>query len=356
MTTLISRRGTRRLVRTAIGATATTALLLGAAASATTASAAPGTDSGLFGTSDPTYDGVYRQSVALIGLQAAGAKLPTSAVSWLTRQQCSDGSFVAYRPSTTDACPAADPVNFTGPDSNSTALAAMALATAGKGKEANSASRWLVANQNADGGWGYIAGSDSDANSTGLALAALDRSTNNEVKAERRGLAYLRTIAGDCSKGAAAIAYQAGQAANPLASAQALLGLNTGLPLQESPAKYTAAQRCTEKLDQQVAQYLANELKSNKGVLPSAMDATQPDYNTTSWSVIGLVGANWPLAQYSTSVKQLKANARDYVGTGSTASPAAAGTLAVVAETTGSRARSFGGVNLVSTILSTLKS
>lgn len=313
------------------------------------------TDAGLFGSTDPTYDGVYRQSLALIGLEHAGAKLPASAIAWLKGQQCADGTFVAYRATTATACPAADPVNFTGPDTNSTALASMALAAAGQKPAADKAARALVAKQNADGGWGYVIGSPSDANSTGLVLAALDHSSGAETAAERKGRRYLASIAGACKAGSSGLPFQDGQAHNSLASAQALLGLNTGLPMTDSKAKHTASARCNEALDQRVAEYLAGELAKGKGVLESSMTPGQPDYNTTAWTIAALIGANRPAAEIAPAVKALKAHASEYVGAGAAISPAAAGTLAIIAEDTGASTRDFGGVNLVNAITGTLR-
>ena len=340
------RTRTRRLT---LLATATLAgiIALASPASATTS------DAGLFGASDPTYDGVFRQSLAIIGLQQAGATVPPSAISWLLAQQCADGSFMAYR--TTEACAESDPVNYTGPDTNSTAMAAMALAAVGKNAAADKAAHALATRRNADGGWGYVFGSPSDANSTGLVLAALDHSSDDEKRAELAGLRYLRGLAGACSKGASSLPYQQGQAANDLASAQALLGLNTGLDFQNSPAKYTKAQKCNEELDQRVAEFLLANLRKGNGLLSSAMSEGKPDYNTTAWSVIGLVGADRPAADLRLPLRKLEAGARTFIGTGTAASPAAAGTLAIVAEHTDADPRDFGGVDLVSTIKGTLR-
>lgn len=312
-------------------------------------------DAGLFGAGDPTYDGVYRQSSAIIGLQDAGARIPRAAVTWLLRQQCADGSFVAYRANTTTPCPAPDPANFTGPDSNSTAMAAMALAAAGEQKAADRAGRALVAAQNADGGWGYVLGGASDTNSTGLVLAALDASTSTEAKSERRGLGWLRSAVGTCSKGVAGLPFQKGGAGDAYASAQALLGMNTGLPMQETRAQYTSVQRCTVTLDQQLANYLVGRLREGGGRITSSMDPTKPDNNATAWTVIALIGADRPLAQVRSAVRALTADARTFVGTGAAASPAAAGILAVVAERTGRDARAFGGVDLVTSILTSIR-
>ena len=343
-------RARRALIAT-MAAVAAVALPLSAAAGAQAASP----DAGLYGSSDPTYDGVYRQSLAMLGLAEAGAKVPAAAVDWLAGQQCLDGSYLAYRKSIRTACPQPDTANFTGPDSNSTALAAMALAATGRKAAADKAAKALVASQNADGGWGYTLGGASDANSTGLVLAALDKSSNDEAAAERRGIAYLTSLAGPCTAGASSLPFQAGQAANDLASAQALLGLNTGLPMAPSHAKYTKEHSCTEALDQRVAEYLLDDLKKGKGLLHSPMDPSKTDFNTTAWAVLALVGANRPAAELAQPVRQLMKNARTFVGKGAAASPAAAGTLALLAMATDGDVRDFGGLNLVDAINATLR-
>ncbi|MEU6442701.1 prenyltransferase/squalene oxidase repeat-containing protein [Streptomyces sp. NPDC047046] len=131
--------------------------------------ASPGPAEGLFGTQDPTYDGVWRQSLSLVALDAAGRKLPVKAVDWLVAQQCADGSFAPYR-----AKPAADCGPKEQVDTNQTGAAIQAFAAIGGHRaEAEKALSWLKSVQNKDGGWGYTAGSPSDANSTSVVLGAL---------------------------------------------------------------------------------------------------------------------------------------------------------------------------------------
>ena len=132
---------------------------------------------GLYGVSDPTYDGVFRQSLALIGLKAAGETPPTAAVDWLLAQQCgtSDptirGGWESYR-HVADACTAGSTVTFTGVDSNSTAIATSALAALGVTPGFASAP-WFQALQNTTGGWGFLQGLDDDPNSTALVIQAI---------------------------------------------------------------------------------------------------------------------------------------------------------------------------------------
>ena len=98
----------------------------------TPAQAATTAPAGLFGIQDPTYNGVYRQSEAILAYAALNKPVPESAIGWLKEQQCPDGGWQAFRADTTTACDPADPVTYSGEDSNSTALAIAALTTVGE--------------------------------------------------------------------------------------------------------------------------------------------------------------------------------------------------------------------------------
>ena len=132
---------------------------------------------GLYGQADPTYDGAFRQSLAILGLAAVGAPQGTGSVAWLTAQQCGgvdaaiQGGWESYRAPAT-ACTAPDPNLFTGPDTNSTAIAAEALAAVGVTPGAD-ALGWLDRAQNSSGGWGFLPGLDDDPNSTALVVQAI---------------------------------------------------------------------------------------------------------------------------------------------------------------------------------------
>ncbi len=132
---------------------------------------------GLYGAADPTFDGAYRQGVAIIGLVAAGQPVPSEATAWLTAQQCgtSDpairGGWESYR-HVADACTAGSTVTFTGVDSNSTAMAASALSAAGI-EPTYDPLAWFDAVQNSTGGWGFLQGLDDDPNSDALVIQAV---------------------------------------------------------------------------------------------------------------------------------------------------------------------------------------
>ena len=239
-----------------VAAVATAGLLLTFAPGAHAAPAAPAAP-GLFGTADATYDGVYRQSMAILGLAAAKAAIPAPATAWLVGQQCPSGAFEAFRADASAACSVPDPAAFTGPDSNSTALAAMALKAAGRRAQATRAVAALTATQNADGGWGYTLGGASDVNSTGLALAALKGATPSSAAAVRtkrsaaRATEYLSKAQAPCTAPVATrfgLPYQPGQPVNALASVQGLAGLSGTLPTSPVAATSVRGTTCKDPL------------------------------------------------------------------------------------------------------------
>ncbi|MFN8038064.1 MAG: hypothetical protein U0Q07_02540 [Acidimicrobiales bacterium] len=134
---------------------------------------------GLYGAADPTYDGAFRQSLAILGLVAAGRSVPTAAVTWLVDQQCgaspssAAGGWQPYRASTAVPCDAPDPTTFVGPDTNSTALAVQALERVGQGSAAAAGLTFLAGAQAAGGAFGFLPGADPDPNSTGLVIQAI---------------------------------------------------------------------------------------------------------------------------------------------------------------------------------------
>lgn len=155
-----------------------------------------GTDTGLFGSTTPTYDGAYRQGLSLWALHLAGEASDSSANTWLTRQQCANGGWLAYRADTSLACPAADPAAFQGPDTNATSLALLGLHGQGV-NPAVDAVAWLRSVRTANGGWSSIGdpAGDPDANSTGLVLQSL---VNVTGAADPAGLGALRTFQLPC--------------------------------------------------------------------------------------------------------------------------------------------------------------
>ncbi len=142
-------------VRRSAAALAAIAVIGAAAAPAAAADPSPSPSAkvpaGLYGTADPTYDGVWRQSLALLAQDTAGVIPSPKAVDWLTGQQCGNGAFAPFRADADKPCDARTPV-----DTNSTAAAVQALAAlGGHGDVVEDALGWLKSVQNKDGGWGY---------------------------------------------------------------------------------------------------------------------------------------------------------------------------------------------------------
>ncbi|MGK5629379.1 prenyltransferase/squalene oxidase repeat-containing protein [Streptomyces sp. URMC 123] len=177
-------------VRRSAAVLAATAVLCAAAAPAASAaiaddapsakpSAPASLPSGLYGTKDPQFDGVWRQSVALIAQRAVGVTPAPKAVDWLAGQQCESGGFAAYRPDPAEKCGSATRL-----DSNATAQAVQALAAVGGHAEGvKKAVGWLKTTQNQDGGWGSAPGDPSDANSTSVVIGALAAAQEDPAKA-----------------------------------------------------------------------------------------------------------------------------------------------------------------------------
>ena len=336
---------------------ASLAIALGAIASPAQAETS---NRGLYGAADPTYDGVFRQSLAIMGLAGAGVRPAPDAVSWLLSQQCADGGFQAYRADVAAPCTPSDPANFAGEDTNSTATALLALmalndnaaaSDAVLDKATNAAEKaftWLRKKQSSDGGWAYYPGGQSDANSTGLALSALQSiyPGGSTPKPLTRGFRYLGALTLPCTSATpGALPYQAGGAANASASAQAFIGLTGSIPVR-GPRTLRTGPTCGTSAKAKVGAYLSNQLTAH-GALPSALGAGEDD-TSTAFAILGFVAAGTGKAAVTKATKALAANARTY--TSSAAGPSALGLLLMVAEATGRNPRAFGSLNLVTAL------
>ena len=144
-----------------------------------------GADKGLFGVQAPTFDGAFRQGLALAALKAVNVAASdtrvTAGIAWLTKQQCANGMWQAYRSDPTTACADADPATFSGPDTNSISLAVQGLAAWGKFPRATSVLPSLRSIQSSDGGFPYVAapGQASDPDSTALVIQAILAENNS---------------------------------------------------------------------------------------------------------------------------------------------------------------------------------
>ncbi|MFE6662492.1 prenyltransferase/squalene oxidase repeat-containing protein [Streptomyces sp. NPDC057697] len=351
--------------RSAATLAATAAVLCAAAAPVAVAAPSPSPSpsaalpAGLYGTKDPTYDGVWRQSMAFLAQRLEGVTPAAKSVDWLIGQQCADGAYAAYRADVSEPCD-----DKTVLDTNATAAATQALVEVGGHRDiVNNGVRWLKSVQNEDGGWGYTAGAPSDANSTSLVIGALARQGQRLADITTPGgkTPYdpLLALAIPCGgKDGGAFAYQPDKkgklTANADATAAAVLG-TMGKAMAVGDNAAGKAPRChpgsgltPEQAAQNGAHYLVGALAGsghlNQAPMPGAADTTpQPDFGNTADAVVAL-SASGHQDKAAGAIAWLKKNAMDWAGQNG---PAAYAQLVLAAHATGNDARDFGGVDLV---------
>lgn len=333
-----------------------------------TAQAAPNS-SGLYGSTDPMYDGAYRQSLSLLALVGAKVKPAPSAIEWLASQQCADGGFVSFRADLSVPC------DTTQEDSNSTAIAAAALQVVGKKAIATKGAAWLLAHRNKDGGIGYnplapvtaeYDPTTSDANSTGLMFFAFN--TIYPTKYKNAATSVLGKYQVACSDGAGksgALDYQRSDAltANDYATAQAAFAFtgvalplvitkSTNAPVNPCSAKSTS----TTKVADGAMLYLAARLTSNPRGIPSAF-GPGTDWNTTAWATLSLVGSGYRYPAISTAVAAMADGAISWGLEAKTnaAKPGALAMMLLVATALKLDVHHFGGIDLTKTIAGSLR-
>ncbi|WP_053849848.1 prenyltransferase/squalene oxidase repeat-containing protein [Streptomyces sp. NRRL B-24085] len=335
-------------------------VVIGTAAPAVAASPSPSPSlpAGLYGSGDPTYDGVWRQSFALIALHRTHVEPAAAAVDWLAGQQCASGAFPAFRANPAKSCDAKMMV-----DTNSTAAAAQALsAVGGHGAAVTKAVNWLKSVQNKDGGWGFAPGGASDANSTSVVIGAL-ATQDVPVPKVRAGAKSpydaLLKLSLPCADGGA-FAYQPDKKgklrANADATAAAVVAAHGTGPLTAkagTPGESTCADApdlTPARAAANGASFLAEQVAKDghlKSALPGAGD--QPDYGNTADAVVALAvqggpeAARGPLAWLERySAKWARQNG-----------PAAYAQLILAAEAAGADPSDFGGTDLVKQLAAT---
>ncbi|MEU1314437.1 prenyltransferase/squalene oxidase repeat-containing protein [Streptomyces tibetensis] len=316
--------------------------------------------SALYGGTDPKYDGVWRQSLALLAQDTVGVKPAAKSVQWLARQQCADGSFASYRPDPTTACDAK-----TLRDTNATSAAVQALtALGGHDDVTGKAVGWLKSVQNTDGGWGYSPGGASDTNSTSVVIGALAAAGEKPGRVEKDGKSpydALLKLALPCGgDDGGAFAFQPDKkgelAANADATAAGVLGaLGQGMVVKPGE---TAGEKSGEKSGAGCAKagtpeqaaangaaYLTTALAKDDGHLMSALAGAepQPDYGNTADAVVALAALG-ETAQAEKSVRWLEKNSASWAAQ---SGPAAYAQLILAAHATGTNPRDFGGADLV---------
>jgi hypothetical protein len=345
------RRSAAVLAATVVIGTATPAV-------AASPSPSPSLPSGLYGSSDPTYDGVWRQSLALIALYRVHAEPAATAVDWLAGQQCANGAFPAYRANPAKACDAEQMV-----DTNSTAAAAQALSVVGgHGTAVTKAVTWLKSVQNKDGGWGFAPGGASDANSTSVVIGALI-TRHTPVSTIRNGAKSpydaLLKLSLPCADGGA-FAYQPDKKgrlrANADATAAAVVAAR-GTNFLTARADIKGETTCADAPGLTPARAAANgasflaEAVAKDGHLTSALPGSenQPDYGNTADAVVALAAQGGPEA----ARKPLAWLERNSAKWAAQSGPAAYAQLILAAEASGADPGDFGGTDLVKELTAT---
>lgn len=350
-------------VRRSAAALAASAVLCVAAAPTAFAAPTPTPSSvlpsGLYGTGDPTYDGVWRQSLALLAQDTVGVKPAAKAVDWLTGQQCDGGGFTSYRADATKACDEAkQPLN-----SNATAAAVQALAALG-GQDATvkKAVGWLKSVQNEDGGWGYNPGGASDANSTSIVIGALAAAGEQPGGVKSKGATggkspydALLTFAKPCGgKDGGAFVYQPNSpgiiADSTAAAVLGARGKGLVVTAGAKDAKGMACEKATtvEGAAHNGAAYLANALAKTgylkTAPMPGAADpAEKPDFGNTADAVVAL-SAQGLTDEAKKPLEWLGKNSAVWA---KQQGPAAYAQLILAAHAGGADPKNFGGTDLV---------
>lgn len=324
---------------------------------------------GLYGAKDPKFDGVWRQSLALLAQDAVGVTPAKSAIDWLAGQSCADGGFAAYRADTSKAC---DPKKGEFTDATAAAVQALA-AVGGRSGTVEKGIGWLKRHQNEDGGWGMNPGGPSDANSTAAAIGAFAATgqdpakvTSASGKGGRTPYDALLGLQLDCSAKAeerGAFAYTAAKGkpvANELATASAALAAQGKGFVFETVGKDSGAEpkplRCEKGKDgagtpkdaaEAALAHLSRVMSDTgthlKSAMPGAKD--QPDFGGTADAVVALAAGEHSAA----AGKPLQWLQGKDSGAAAWAKgdPGALAKLILAAHAAGANPRDFGGADLV---------
>ncbi|MER8155694.1 prenyltransferase/squalene oxidase repeat-containing protein [Streptomyces sp. NPDC094472] len=360
-------------IRRSVAALSLCAALGAAAGPAAVADDSPaGRSKGLYGAKDPKFDGVWRQSLALLAQDAVGVTPAKSAIDWLAGQGCADGGFAAYRADTSKAC---DPKKGEFTDATAAAIQALA-AVGGRADAVEKGIGWLKRHQNDDGGWGMNPGGPSDANSTSAAIGAFAATGQDPAKLNSKGgkspYDALLGLQLGCSAKAqerGAFAYTADKGkpvANELATASAALAAQGKGFVFETVGKDRGAApeplRCAggksgaDKADgagtpkgaaEAALAHLSRVMSDTdmhlKSAMPGAKD--QPDFGGTADAVVALAAGE----HSATAGKPLQWLQGKDSGAAAWAKgdPGALAKLILAAHAAGANPRDFGGADLV---------
>ncbi|MGI5337782.1 prenyltransferase/squalene oxidase repeat-containing protein [Streptomyces sp. CA-181903] len=372
------------LARKGAVALAGAAVLSAAAVPAALADASPSAASpnaaapGLYGSADPKFDGVFRQSLAFLAQHSTGVTPAKPAIDWLAGQQCADGGFPGFRADTGKPCDAAKD-EF--PDQTAAAVQALA-AVGGRGRQVEKGLAWLKGHQNGDGGWGMNPGAESNANSTAAAVGAFAAAGQDpaQVRSKDGKSPYdaLLTFQLGCDapegeRGAFAWAPQKGKlnADNFASAAATTAALGKGYLVEPAGGadgkenKPVQPLACSGDGDGAKAKpkdapsaaaasaaYLAKKLDAGRGHLEASMPGAPkgPDYGTTADSVTALAAGGHREAAGKALDWLKSADSKTLAwaeGDNRKGDPGRLAKLVLAARAVGADPRDFGGTDLV---------
>ncbi|MFI0741438.1 prenyltransferase/squalene oxidase repeat-containing protein [Streptomyces sp. NPDC021100] len=369
----LARRGAVALAGAAVlSAAAIPAALADASPSAPSSSS---TAPGLYGSADPKFDGVFRQSLAFLAQHSAGVTPAKPAIDWLAGQQCADGGFPGFRADTGKPCDAAKD-EF--PDQTAAAVQALA-AVGGRGEQVEKGLAWLKGHQNGDGGWGMNPGAESNANSTAAAVGAFAAAGQDPAKVRSKDgkspydalLTFqLGCDAPEGERGAFAWAPQKGKlnADNFASAAATTAALGKGYLVEPAGGTDGKENKPVQPLacsgDEKAkpkdapaaaaasAAYLAKKLDAGRGHLEASMPGAPkgPDYGTTADAVTALAAGGHREAA-GKALDWLKSDDSKTLawaeGDNHKGDPGRLAKLVLAARAAGADPRDFGGTDLV---------
>ncbi|MFI6587060.1 prenyltransferase/squalene oxidase repeat-containing protein [Embleya sp. NPDC050493] len=308
----------------------------------------------LYGKSDPSTDGVYRQSLAVLALASTDSTPAPTAIEWLLGQQCADGGFTAYR---------ADPATPCDADREDTVATATAI-------EALRALRtydtrvargvdWLRSKQLADGSFAAVPGPNAigDPTATAAAISAivtsgispeLLRSPQGRTPTDALAAAQLRCAVPEPDRGA--FAAGPGAPVDPLLTARSVLALGYGTQpavpapsIAVTPIVCPGAEPNRQAAAQGGAAWLIAKLKAGGNHLGGPTD-----FDATAAAVQALSATGHP-AEAGAAVDWLAAGAKTMAGN----DPVRLASLILAAVATNRTVTTFGGLDLPNLLAAT---
>ncbi|MET7304154.1 prenyltransferase/squalene oxidase repeat-containing protein [Embleya sp. NPDC005575] len=301
----------------------------------------------LYGKSDPSADGVYRQSLAILALASTDSTPAPTAIEWLLGQQCADGGFTAYR---------ADPVAPCDADREDTVATATAIealrALLTYDTRVARGIDWLRSKQLADGSFAAVPGPNAigDPTATAAAISAivtsgispeLLKSPQGRTPTDALKASQLRCTVPEPDRGAFVAA--PGAPIDPLLTARSVLALGYGTQpavpapsIAVTPLVCPGAEPNRQAAAQGGAAWLIAKLKVGGNHL-----GEPTDFDATVAAVQALSATGHP-AEAGAAVDWLAAGAKTMAGN----DPVRLASLILAAVATNRTVTTFGGLDL----------